>query len=611
MITPIAFVSVHVRESAQAVALGPATVAASLPSSVQQHILQINLYLHQDLEEMVDSVIASRASVIALSIYVWNHRVMVALAEALRQQSPDLLLLAAGPEVTAAPQVFSDMRLFDSLVCGEGEDAMSLVVDHIKRQKALHPFYRNEKPVDLALQPSPWLEGCLVPGEGVLWEVSRGCPFRCSFCFDARGEFGVRTYPFARLEEELTLFVRHNVSQVWVLDSTFNYPPQRGKELVRLIERIAPHLHFHFEAKVEFIDEELAELLAGIQCSVQIGLQSANPDVVRHVHRNFDADLFMQKVSLLQQAGVTYGIDLMYGLPGDDEAGLKNSLEFALQLQPNHVDLFPLAVLPGTELHQRRQDYGLRAEETPPYRLLASREMDEQAMARCAELAAWTDFFYNVGRAVGFFSEVCHAVDLSAVAFIEAFGNWLLRRGVSGSDLICKDWPAATVTELQQEFFRHWLTDNGHDNLCEPIEDMVHFHMAWSQAQLFEDITETDCHDDGGFDGDQNWCWRNNATLHRFYFDLNEWLLVGGDLVEQAEFGDRCGSVALFFRADGQAQCITVDGIDASCFPCGVQLPSFNTLVSENVVKDPQCFHDWLDQAVTFGLLVRDEPEGC
>jgi radical SAM superfamily enzyme YgiQ (UPF0313 family) len=277
--------------------------------------------------------------------------------------------------------------------------------------------------------PSPWLTGILAPtaGSGVLWETSRGCPFACDFCYDARGGHGVRPLSAERLQTELDLFVRAGVSQVWVLDSTFNFPPERGRELLRLLASKAPHIHFHLEAKADYLDRETARLLARLSCSVQIGLQSARPEVLRSLHRALDPDLFARQLRLLAAEGVTFGIDLIYGLPGDDYQGFCRSLTFALQLAPNHLDIFPLAVLPGTPLHRHREDFAIESGDAAPYLLRRSASWSERDMGRSRQLAAAVDLFYNLGRAVGFFAALLKGAGTEPVPFLEGFTDWLLK----------------------------------------------------------------------------------------------------------------------------------------------------------------------------------------
>ncbi|MBK7294870.1 MAG: radical SAM protein [Holophagaceae bacterium] len=180
--------------------------------------------------------------------------------------------------------------------------------------------WARPRPVkDLTDLPSPYLDGTLRPGDygGALWELSRGCPFTCDFCFEARGTAGTRRIPLARVEAELDLFQARGIREVFVLDPTFNYHKVQAKQVLRLIAAKAPGTHFFFEVRSEFLDREMAGLFAAIHCTLQMGLQSAHDDVLRNISRSFDPDDFEAKILLLHQAGVPYGFDLIYGLPGD------------------------------------------------------------------------------------------------------------------------------------------------------------------------------------------------------------------------------------------------------------------------------------------------------
>ena len=92
-----------------------------------------------------------------------------------------------------------------------------------------------------------------------------------------------------------------DVPQVFVLDSTFNQDVRRAKTILRLIKKIAPRTHFHFEVRSEFIDHEMAELFGEISCSLQIGLQSSDPNILREVNRKFSREAFASKVALPEQ----------------------------------------------------------------------------------------------------------------------------------------------------------------------------------------------------------------------------------------------------------------------------------------------------------------------
>lgn len=61
------------------------------------------------------------------------------------------------------------------------------------------------------------------------------------------------------------------------------------------------------EVRHELLDKEQAQLFAkrGLTCSVQIGLQSADPAVAGGVGRVFDREDFRRKVMLLNDSGAT------------------------------------------------------------------------------------------------------------------------------------------------------------------------------------------------------------------------------------------------------------------------------------------------------------------
>ena len=178
---------------------------------------------------------------------------------------------------------------------------------------------------------SPWLDGTLdsVPivrdGRGALWELSRGCPFSCSYCYESRGEKTVREIPLPRLEKELEYFSQKGIERIFVLDPTYNASKKRALSLLALIEQKALDIHFNFEIRAELVDQDLAQAFSRIPCSLQIGLQTVNETSLSLVNRPVDFKKFAAGVTRLNTAGIVFGMDLMYGLPGDNLKGFKRS----------------------------------------------------------------------------------------------------------------------------------------------------------------------------------------------------------------------------------------------------------------------------------------------
>lgn len=437
-------VTLHAMPSAQAVPLA----AAFLKASLDQHpALQNRVTVSMDecfcgtpLEQIQRGILNQQPDIVGLPVYVWNRRDCCELARRLRTARPELLLVAGGPEATADPARLLAEAPFDLLVVGEGE----LTVAELLQRRLLNQplqglpgtaqmtdgsiqIFPRPQVEDLAVLPSPYLAGLLDEHieNGMVWQLSRGCPYACEFCYDGMGDRRVRRYPLERLEQELDYLVARGASQIFALDSTFNTDKKRAKHLLRLIRERAPGIHFHFEVRHELLDKEQADLFAQLTCSVQIGLQSADPAVAGGVGRSFNRDEFIARVMLLNDSGATFGFDLIYGLPGDSLEKFREGLNFALSLYPNHLDIFPLAVLPGTKVAHKAASIGMRYLADPPYTLLESTTFPLADMARARQLGAASDIFYSRGKAVAWFNGVVRGLKLNPVALLEQFADWL------------------------------------------------------------------------------------------------------------------------------------------------------------------------------------------
>lgn len=497
----VILVAIHPYPSPQAVPLANAFLAAyqreyASPRNPAEVLLR-DFFLHQDVAGCVAELLSLKPDAVGFSLYVWNRARCRLLAEELRRLLPGVPLFAGGPEASADPRALLDEGALDFLILGEGEAAIGDVCLALAEGKRVDgipgvvvageegklPSPRGVLP-DLDAIPSPWLNGVLDASRyrGVLWQLSRGCAFSCDFCFDARGESGVRRFSLERVEAELRHFAAADVPQVFVLDSTFNQDVIRAKAILRLIGTVAPRTHFHFEVRCEFIDGEMARLFAGITCSLQIGLQSADPQVLRQVGRSFKRDAFTAKVALLNRSGAVFGFDLMYGLPGDSLEGFRESIDYALSLYPNHLDIFPLAILPGTALAARADDSGLLHLAEPPYTLLSSPTLSAADLGQARRLALACDVFYTRGKAVAWFNSVMAALGVRPSLFLERFGEWLERE--KGQGITEEALDDREIWRLQRSWLAAAFDTKKLKRLLALALDLVDYHHHYAAALL-------------------------------------------------------------------------------------------------------------------------------
>ncbi len=508
-----AIVSLAIESSAESLPLGAASVVAALRAHPRLGAW-IDAFILEgkeggDAASLAHSIRESRAEWVGFSVYSWNRAMVLEAARAFRRERPEALLFAGGPEATADPSGVLSEGDLDFVVAGEGESAcaklLSLILESSSPREAIAGLGamsgietrssvtggRRAPIEDPGLLPSPWLaiaplrKAVLDPAarEGLLWELARGCPFRCAYCYESKGEAGVRRFPMQRIEAELELFVKAKVGQVFVLDPTFNADRERAARLLGLFARRAPGVRWKFEVRAELLDRALARAFAALDCSLQIGLQSARSEVLEAIGRRIDREDFSRKIALLNAEGLTFGLDLIYGLPRDTLSGFRESLDYAIGLLPNHLDIFRLSVLPGTELADRMAEHGLVAEKAAPYLLRSTPSFPSEALDRAESLAQACDLFYTRGRAVAWFLAALKPLRLGPSAFFEDFGAWKAagrtRLGNSGSE---GEPSSAGIESMQLGYLGERYQKKGLDALLPALADLVHFHGAWGRA---------------------------------------------------------------------------------------------------------------------------------
>ena len=524
-----------VEKSPQALPLGAACVASSIKSRFKN--LEVLLFSptmedseyfgKSDVEKaniFAEKLLAfADVKVVCLSVYVWNRLVLEKVGLSLMEKG--ILVIAGGPEITANPDSFVGA---DFVVSGEGEAAGPLLLEKLEKSSKFeksdtgifekdfaeeaffvekskyHPetkkvFYKKSLAgEDLT---SPYLDGTLDLSkyEGALWELARGCPFKCSYCYESKGEKKVRLLPMERIEKELKLFAEKDVPQVFVLDPTYNANKERALSLLKMMAKITPNTFYYFEARAEFIDRQIAKAFTKLPCAVQFGLQSSDEEVLKKVNRSFNKAQFVKNINILNQEGVIFGFDLIYGLPEDNLAGFCNSIDFALNLMPNNLELFCLSVLPGTDLFDAAKGYGLVFQEEAPYHVIETPGFSKADMGSASKIAAACNVFYNQGRAVPWFTSLMKALQIKPSKFFKDFIAWYESKKCNfapknGKKLSIEELSLACVShkeveKLQLDFLRDYI-EGGFSSgktgkkqyLLPTVENLIRFNGAISRV---------------------------------------------------------------------------------------------------------------------------------
>ncbi len=499
-----------VETSPQAIPMGCACIASAIRKKATKQInVEIldfspeeSLLIKCDDEKKADEIskiiIEKKPMILSVSVYVWNRNVLTAVAQKVKKALPETFILAGGPEVTANPNSFVQSGSpFSVVVTGEGEDDVSsLVLSFLDKKQYTGNKIVVGKPYNLEEASSPYLDGTLDARKysGALWELARGCPYSCSYCYESKGEKKVRYMPKSRLYEELDFFVKNEIGQVFVLDPTYNVDKKRALDMLRYIEKVAPSIFFHFECRPEFIDIKLAKAFSQISCSLQIGLQSSSEKVLATVNRTFNKKEFVRNIGLLNESGAVFGFDLIYGLPGDTFEGFMKSIDFALELYPNHLEIFQLSVLPGTDLFDRAKSLQLTFMPNAPYLVEKTATFSSSDIARAKDLAFATSLFYTQGRAVPWFLALIKPLQKKPSQILTEFLYELQERNITQHTKLSFE----RLVEIQKDFIKTQYTKKNIRHLLRFAVDVIDLNAAISSyiAEGKENFVDLNYHPD-------------------------------------------------------------------------------------------------------------------
>jgi anaerobic magnesium-protoporphyrin IX monomethyl ester cyclase len=385
--------------------------------------------VNEPAEQLLRQIMSHQARVVAFSCYIWNIESCLKLASDIKKIAANTIIVLGGPEASFG--IFELMHAnpsVDFVVKGEGETVFRRLIEALSRfitgpePRPLpegqgifslidNLFFRDDNDISsgplntthLTLDsiPSPFQAGLVDLSRPLIYyETSRGCPFSCAFCLSSM-EGRVRSFSPQRIEEDLGWLMRRNLSQIKLVDRTFNYDAGRANRIWKFILENNRSSHFHFEIAADLLTEENLLLLRSVppdSFCFEIGVQSASSRTLELVERKSDLERIYANVRRLrEETSVELHLDLLAGLPGEEYEGVLESLQQVAGLRPHVIQIEPLKVLKGSPMRKiaRKADY--RFSDSPPYTILTTPWLSFDEIGRIETIARLLDLFYNQG----------------------------------------------------------------------------------------------------------------------------------------------------------------------------------------------------------------------
>ncbi len=314
--------------------------------------------------------------IICFTCYLWNIERDLSIAGNIKRVNSRIKIIFGGPEINSGSFVLSEKRKeVDIFVAGEGEWFFDYFLSnrgmekykHLKNDNAVFIQPMNELlPVSQIFEPLSGRMLDTMPDGSVFLELTRGCPYRCSYCYYSKNCNIVRELPFEILTDILES--RNNIREIYILSPALN-TTENFKEKLKLLAEINKGVKLHSEMRSSQIDNSTARLLynAGFR-SMEVGLQTLNKRSLKHVRRNSDPDAELRGMEALKNAGIDPKIGIIPGLPEDSFDDFISTVDRLVNLGfGDELELYPLMILPGTIIRDKADRCGISFQEMPPY----------------------------------------------------------------------------------------------------------------------------------------------------------------------------------------------------------------------------------------------------
>jgi anaerobic magnesium-protoporphyrin IX monomethyl ester cyclase len=182
----------------------------------------------------------------------------------------------------------------------------------------------------------------------------RGCPYRCTFC-TAPLYYGsrLRRRPVAQVVDEMAASIsRYGIREFFIWADTFTADRRYVQELCRFVLEKGLRISWTCNSRVDTIDEETLRLMkqAGLWM-ISFGLESGNDAILAASGKGITAAQSREAVRMADRLGIRTAGHFMFGLPGETEETMAQTLALALSLPLDIAQFYAATPFPGTALY--------------------------------------------------------------------------------------------------------------------------------------------------------------------------------------------------------------------------------------------------------------------
>ncbi len=360
--------------------------------------------IKSNTREAAEEILALNPKIVGIGVYIWNASESLELVQILKKVNPNLCVVLGGPEVSYETEKQMICQAADFVVKGEGDFAFrELCLQILSGTSPDKKFIPAVLPdISSLVMPYELYSDEDVKNRIVYVEASRGCPYKCEYCLSSLDK-SVRNFPIESFLNKMQALIDRGVKQFKFIDRTFNLSPKISTQILEFfLKNRERGLFLHFEMVPDRLPQELRDLIQKFPAGTmqfEIGIQTFNPEVSKHVSRKNDLSKVEENFRFLrEQTKVHTHADLIVGLPGETLESFAHGFDQLYKYRPHEIQVGLLKRLKGTPIIRHDQEFQMVYQDHPPFQILQTKSILFSEVQTMVRFSKFWDLYANSGH---------------------------------------------------------------------------------------------------------------------------------------------------------------------------------------------------------------------
>lgn len=357
-------------------------------------LLDIDNYRYSN--QYVDNFIKNnKYDVICMGCIVTGYKIIKSLASLIKEFHPETKIIVGNSVATSIVNILLTRTKVDIAVIGEGDETIVELLQIISQNEPFDKvqgicFKRDGKIISTPSRPIikdisklPFIDHSIFDVESYIQSskvsaseplmiprdevrampvnTARGCIADCGFCYHVFRGLPYRYRSAGSIVREIKFLIeKYSLNYIFFWDELTLFSKKQTLELAQRI--IDEGLHFYWTASCRpglFNNDEdvlIFKKMKEAGCvGISFSLESADPEILRAMHKHTTVEQFSKQTELFHRAGLTVWTSLVLGYPQETPETIRKTFDCCIQnkIYPSVGYLLPQ---PGSSMY----DYALK-----------------------------------------------------------------------------------------------------------------------------------------------------------------------------------------------------------------------------------------------------------